>query len=426
MNRAASGILAVALCTALPATAIGAAPEGTGTWFDGLRAGICFDDAFLPDGGFDYTIPPAVVPCDGPHDNEVVGWVPLGDVEIPSEELVPIVDELCAAEHEVLLGRPIETTLMFPFNVAPDPDDWAAGVNQGLCIVYAGEPVLGSAASGALRAPGESLAVYHEVEGNPDVWLVDAGTGETVRNITDNDLAELITAPFWTPGGEAVAFSAKIKPSDADTDIYLAQVDGSGTELLVDSPALDEGTAFSPDGSAIVYYSDADAVEYDIYVRDLASGDTTQLTTHLDRDSSHQWSPDGRHSAFRRRTDGVSDIWVMAADGSDQRRLTDNGGNNYDPRWSPDGSHIAFTTNVAGNCDIGVMGADGSDARLLTTHPADDEYPTWSSDGAVLAFHTTRHGGVSLWLMRVDGSEQSELNGLAPVGFPMFAPGAGG
>jgi Tol biopolymer transport system component len=349
VKRATSGILAVALCTALPTMVIGAAPEGTGTWFDSLEAGVCFDDAFLPSGDFDYTMPPVLVPCDGPHDNEVVGWVPLGEVELASEELVPIVDELCEAEHESFLGRPIDSTLMFPFNVAPDPDDWAAGVNQGLCIVYAGEPVLGSAASGVLRAPGESLAVYHEVDNNPNIWLVDAGTGEAVRNISDNDLAELITAPAWTPDGEAVAFSAKVDSSDTDTDIYLAPIDGSDAEVLVDSPALDEGAAFSPDGSAIVYFSDADAVEYDIYVRDLASGDTT----HLDRDSSPQWSPDGRHIAFRRRTDGVSDIWVMAADGSEQRQLTDNGGNNYDPRWSPNGSLIAFTTNVAGNYDIG-------------------------------------------------------------------------
>jgi TolB protein len=77
---------------------------------------------------------------------------------------------------------------------------------------------------------------------------------------------------------------------------------------------------------------------------------------------------------------------------------------------------------MAGNFDIGVMNADGSEPQLLTTHPADDEFPTWSSDGQILAFHSNRQGGLSLWLMRADGTEQSELTGLAPVGFAMFAP----
>jgi len=112
----------------------------------------------------------------------------------------------------------------------------------------------------------------------------------------------------------------------------------------------------------------------------------------------------------------------MDPDGSNLERLTDNGGDDYDPRWSPDGTRIAFTTSLAGNFDVGVMNADGSDPRLLTTHPADDEFPTWSSDGQILAFHSNRQGGLSLWLMRAEGTEQSELTGLAPVGFAMFAP----
>lgn len=47
----------------------------TGTWFDGLAAGVCFDDVFLPDGSYDFSVPAAVVPCDGLHDNEVVARV---------------------------------------------------------------------------------------------------------------------------------------------------------------------------------------------------------------------------------------------------------------------------------------------------------------------------------------------------------------
>lgn len=71
---------------------------------------------------------------------------------------------------------------------------------------------------------------------------------------------------------------------------------------------------------------------------------------------------------------------------------------------------------------LALANADGSEQALLTTHPAADEFPTWSRDGQILAFHSSRHGGISLWLMQADGTEQSELTGLAPMGYPTFAP----
>jgi len=414
--------LAASLLIPLPTLAASPASEVTGTWFDGLDAGVCFDDAFDAAGDFVYEPPASIVPCEGPHDNEVVSRLPLGDGDLPTEDLVEFVDSACLAEQEAFLGRPIERTLMSPFNVAPDADDWAAGAHDALCMVYAGEPVVGTAASGSLRVPGEVIAAYREVDQVPDVWLIDAGTGEALRNLTENDLAELIQAPSWTPDGKSIAFSAQVGDEAAGSDIFLLSVADGSVEPLVDGPGGQDGAVFSPDGSTIAYISDADADEFEIYTRDLNSGTTTRLTDYIDRDSSPQWSPDGNRIAFRRRTDGVSDIWLMDKDGSNLEQLTADGGNNFDPRWSPDGTRIAFTTNRAGNFDIGVMNADGSQQTLLTTHPADDEFPTWSSDGTVLAFHSTRQGGVSLWLMRADGTEQSELTGLAPVGFAKFAP----
>ena len=414
--------LLVALSVPLQSAA--AQAPATGTWFDGLEAGICFDDAFTDDGDWDFGVPALLVSCDGPHGNEVVARLSLGNGEHRGEAMIQAIDDRCATEYEDFLGRAIERTLLLPFNVGPSDVDWAAGAHDAVCVVYTGEPLIGTAASGSLRAPGETIAAYREVDQEPDIWLIDAGTGEALQNVTDNGLNEVITSPAWTPDGASIAFALEASGSGEQTDIFLVSVEDGTTVPLVETAADEDGAVFSPDGSTIAYISDADATEFEIYKQDLATGETTRLTTYADRDSSPQWSPDGTKLAFRRRADDVSDIWTMDIDGGDLQRLTDNGGNNYDPRWSPDGSRIAFTTNQAGNFDIGVMNSDGTEQALLTSHPADDEFPTWSSDGTVLAFHSTRHSGVSLWLMRSDGSDQSELTGLAPVGFSMFAPAA--
>ena len=187
-------------------------------------------------------------------------------------------------------------------------------------------------------------------------------------------------------------------------------------------PGKQDGANISPDGRTLAYISNDGLPEYDIFSRPVAGGVSTQLTEHQGRDASPQWSPDGTQLLFRRATDGISDIWVMDADGTDQVRLTDNGAGNYDPRWSPDGSQVLFTSELGGDTDIGIMHADGTDQRPLTDHPANDEYPTWNIDGSLIAFQSSRYGGPTIWLMRADGSDASLLIGAQPAGYPMFAP----
>jgi Tol biopolymer transport system component len=53
-------------------------------------------------------------------------------------------------------------------------------------------------------------------------------------------------------------------------------------------------------------------------------------------------SPDGRHIAFTSAVDGVSQIWVMRADGSHRQRLTDGPSPACFPAWSPSGQDIVF------------------------------------------------------------------------------------
>ncbi len=71
-----------------------------------------------------------------------------------------------------------------------------------------------------------------------------------------------------------------------------------------------------------------------------------------------RWAPDGSRIAFESRRNGVSEVFVMNADGSDPRRLAAGS----DPAWSPDGRRIVF---VAGS-SLAIMNSDGSDPSPLT------------------------------------------------------------
>ena len=79
----------------------------------------------------------------------------------------------------------------------------------------------------------------------------------------------------------------------------------------------------------------------DILVVTLADGTIANLTNHLGG-SSPAWSRDGGKIAFTSNRDGLTELYVMNADGSSVRRLTDHIGFNGRPAWSPDSSRIVF------------------------------------------------------------------------------------
>jgi tricorn protease-like protein len=414
----AAAIQSVGVSPALAGPA--ASPSVTGTWFDGLVAGVCFDSPIDAGGRFDFSVPAPVVPCDGPHGNEVVARQPLGGDAFPSSDLPALSEATCAPEYTAFVGRPIETTSLAPFTVWPDETDWAAGVRDVLCVVYGGGPLIGTAASGDLRAPGELLAVYRQVSDSADIWLVDAGTGAPLDAVTDATVTETLSPPSWTPDGASLLFGVQL--AEDDVDVLQVARDGGAMTAVITGPGKQDGTSVSPDGSRLAYSSNEGGGEYDIFVRPIDGGAATRLTDHPGRDATPRWSPDGEQILFRRVTDGLSEIWVMNADGSDAVRLVDNGADSYDPRWSPDGTSILFSTAVGGSMDVWAADADGTNVRQLTDHPGAEEYPSFSSDGQFIAFQTDRHGSPEVWLMRADGSGASDLTGLTPVGYPSFSP----
>lgn len=410
--------------TTAPATSTTAASGDTFDWFAGIETGTCFDDVWDGDV-FDFESTRADVPCDQPHDNEVVKVVENPDGDYPGEEaLFAAATAACTPEYQAFFGTADRfTDFMFTWEVVPAADDWAAGRRATVCITYADEPVRGTARSAGLTAAGEILGVLHEVDGQLDVWILDGADGRLLLNVSDDPSSVQTSPPGWTLGGSAILWAQG--DSEPSRRIWGA---GAGDEPIPFLGGLDVDSVGSAapnpvDLLQIAVIAAPDGGEFDVFLYDVEADVLTNLTAdNSDRDTTPNWSPDGTKIAYRARHDGNSDVWVMDADGSNKIRLTTDPGFDGDPRWSPDGTQLLFTTDRTGDYEIFIMDADGSNQRNLTNHPADDEYPTWSPDGSVIAFHSSRHGGISLWVMNADGSDQSNLSWNAPVGYPSFAP----
>jgi dipeptidyl aminopeptidase/acylaminoacyl peptidase len=105
----------------------------------------------------------------------------------------------------------------------------------------------------------------------------------------------------------------------------------------------------SPDGSYVAYSVRETDFEQDAYVTqiwlaDVNTGDTFQLTRGEKSSSNPKWSPDGLWLAFTSgRNDDKSQIFAIRPSGGEAFRLTDTETGISDYQWSRDGKSIAYT-----------------------------------------------------------------------------------
>jgi dipeptidyl aminopeptidase/acylaminoacyl peptidase len=111
----------------------------------------------------------------------------------------------------------------------------------------------------------------------------------------------------------------------------------------------------------------------------------------LHRVSSPEVSPDGKWVAYAVSTPdmeanrGVSNIWLIAANGGDPIQITQSGRDNS-PSWSPDGKTLAFLSSRDGNSQVYLLPMDGGEAKRLTTLSTGADLFKWSPDGKSIAF----------------------------------------
>lgn len=200
--------------------------------------------------------------------------------------------------------------------------------------------------------------------------------------------------------------------SDADhmeSELYVRDFAGSSPIRITFNSETDYLPSWSPDGSRIAFCRPV-LGRAEAFVIDPDGSNEVRLTHGLGSvNCPYDWSPDGKRILIISDRAGTRDVWVMYADGSSPQQLTNTADMDEDPAWSPDGSTIAFVRDTGGSVDVWLMEADGSNQRNITNRPREDRSPAWSPDGSKIAFSSTLTGDLDIWAMDADGSNPTNL-----------------
>jgi Tol biopolymer transport system component/DNA-binding winged helix-turn-helix (wHTH) protein len=233
---------------------------------------------------------------------------------------------------------------------------------------------------------------------------------------------------WWIPAAAAALLAVVLLPARIPTPFHAGQL-----RQITNSPTLDAGATFSPDGRSIAYSSDRTG-QFEIYVRPLSGpGNEVQITNDGGGSVHAAWSPDGTAIAYHSLTRGG--ICVVPATGGAIRRLTGFGSH---PAWSPDGKRIAFrSTRMVSFAPLDAVTV--VPAEIWIVDPASGEAkpviraaekldstttPSWTPDGKQILFSRARSRDESeIAAMDVASGKVTSLHGspgtkLSPVMAP--------
>jgi len=224
-------------------------------------------------------------------------------------------------------------------------------------------------------------------------------------------------APALTPDGRQIAYFSE--KNSFFVDLYLADAEtGKVLRRLVKSTLssnyeslrfINSAGSFSPDGryfAIAAKHRDRD----DLVILDVKKDEEVRrIPLPLNGLTTPSWSPDGKELAFSGYDGGISDLFVVNADGSGLHRLTNDKYADLQPSWAPDGKTIAFATDRGAKTDFDALKfgkmrialfhlAKGTIELLGHMDQGKNIDPAWAPDGRSLAFVSDRSGISNVFL----------------------------
>jgi tricorn protease len=216
-----------------------------------------------------------------------------------------------------------------------------------------------------------------------DIWIYDFDTKKT-DNITKNPAQDII--PMWH--GNRIYFLSD-RDEHKRMNLYVYDLESGSTRQLthftdfdIKFPSLGDGAIVFENAGYLYRYDlmDQKATRVPVRILEDQVGGRGGIIDVRKNIESYEISPDGKRALFSAR----GDLFTVPAKHGPTRNLTASPGvHDRDAQWSPDGKLIAYISDASGEDEIYVLSQDGSGSpRQLTTNGDTYKYALrWSPDG---------------------------------------------
>ncbi len=278
------------------------------------------------------------------------------------------------------------TLMAVPFDVRSrqvtgTPIRLVEGVMQG---VNAPNSVFETGAGQFAVASGSLIYALGGISPNLEsswVWLDRTGTAERIEPVP----AGPYLFPRLSPGGERVAVNVR-RAASRSADVWVYDVLRSAPTRLT-FEGFNSWPVWSPDGKRLVYGSSASGISNLYLINADGSGKPERLATSDYEQIPSSWATTTNTIAFLQRPQiGSYGIWVLPIEGERKPRLfLESRFSLTHPEFSPDGRWIAYVSNESGNREVYVQPYPGPGEKIRISTDGGTE-PIWSANGRELLY----------------------------------------
>ena len=273
-----------------------------------------------------------------------------------------------------------------------------------------------------LRLAAHRIAdyIYEKLTGDKGVFstriaYVTRGGGRYTLRVADADgeggqvalnSPEPIISPAWSPDGRELAY---VSFESQKAVVYAQEVMSGKRRPIANFRGSNSAPAWSPDGSTLAATLSREGGSQ-LFLMDRNGGNVRRLTSSQAIDTEPVFEyPDGKRIYFVSDRGGGPQVYRIATGGGNVERISFGGSYNISPAVSPDGRHLAYVSRQAGAFRLMLLELGAGTPPLPLTDTRDDESPSFAPNGRLIVYATRVPGGDVLMTTTLDGRVKTRL-----------------
>lgn len=284
---------------------------------------------------------------------------------------------------------------------------------RGAVAIFGLLLILNSGLLTVVRAGAEvpAFVAYHARDNN--IYIVWAGTGETLQVTQNNYLSAL---PMWSGDGSWIAYQAIIR--GVGVKVELVRPSGHNQHPALPEPReLERLFGWVPESLGGGLLIGADLPSEDVrlrhaLVRKIPEGNSVILATGLNAARYAMISPESDVIVYDSVLMGNGELFALNlgdfGDVFEQINVTNHPSEDFFETLSPDGEYIVFTSWRDRQRDLYITQDDGTDVRRLTNSPEAEGFVQWVDDWIYFSA-VSDAAETTYYKVRPDASEMTQI-----------------